>query len=220
MDTFTLSRVLGLITYIKDAEDLPLYYSYTVGITSLWLLCPILAFIKNKRLTIPYTILIVCTVICCVVSTIMWKEFNNNAAEYSPKNFMYPLDIYTARAFFVLLIVMNLVYKPFSIYITICFAILVFLTYHIVGLLNDKGFHELSVYAHLLFRYFGWWWVWLTFGNEIGIGLIFVNIMYWFHIIYSIHFVCPSVDLTYKNAYNIGCAELTTIIVYIVTLLL
>ena len=223
--TNIISELLGFIHNSKNVEKRPLYYSYTVGITSLWLLCPLLTFMKNNTITLPWLFFIICTVVCSIMSTIMWKEFQNNNTTESVrfrKNLMYTLDIYTARAYFLVLIVMNLVLKPISIYVTLFFIIIVFLMFHITCFLNDNDYHKLSVYTHLLFRYFGWWWVWISFGNYsgFGVGLIFVNILYWLHILYSIYFVCPSVDLTCVKAYNIGCVELIIIILYIVILFL
>ena len=171
-------------------------YKHVIGITSLWLLYPLLTHTHTHTLK---TLAWIWILMCSIVSYLMWKDYDKSSV-------LYTLDIYFARGTFVWLLFINT-------YAKCMFPASVATMYLVTCTLHSYAWYELAAWSHLMFRFIGLWWTYMAFNNTVTCkqfcGISFV---YWVHIAY---FMCNS---WHSIDYTIATCKLLALIVYCIWL--
>ena len=161
-------------------------YKNVIGITSLWLLYPLLTYAikcihKNVKYMTPDTsnaFAFLWVLLCCIISHTMWKD-------YDTTGFLYTLDICFARGTFVILLYLTCFVYPRCIntYAIIMLPLGVAGFYALTCKLYDYEYFELASWAHLMFRFIGFWWTYIAFNHTVTLNrFLVVSFVYWANI--------------------------------------
>ena len=196
---------------IYDVND-PVYKNI-IGISSLWLLYPLIIYLFNKNKSyLTVTIAFLWLLICAIISCLMWKM-------YDKTSILYKLDIIFAQGTF-----LSLLYLTFFVYAnninkyikyTLPFGVGGF--YLLTCKLYNESYYETALFSHLMFRFIGFWWTYIAFNNTLTINrFIIISFMYWIYILYYKYIICKShiVDCYDIDEYNKGTYELLSLILY------
>lgn len=95
-----------MVVICDPTKDLS--YKNIIGVTSLWLLYPLLVYVLNYKTNCKANTLILSAAIwillTCIISYLMWQNYNKN-------DFLYDLDIYFARGTFIILLYITITVK-------------------------------------------------------------------------------------------------------------
>lgn len=125
----------------------PKKYEYIIGANSLWLIIPII-YNQFKGINLE-TALVINTLICMSVSTIMWHNYDN-------KTILYKLDLFFATIQFMLLNLTNIFYPKLNYTSQILLSCLILLSYFVTNVFYKKEQWLYNTCFHLTFRYFGY----------------------------------------------------------------
>ena len=197
---------------IYDVND-PVYKNI-IGISSLWLLYPLIIYLFNKNIKsyLTVTIAFLWLLICAIISCLMWKM-------YDKTSILYKLDIIFAQGTF-----LSLLYLTFFVYTSNINKYLKYLLpvgvggfYLLTCKLYDESYYETALFSHLMFRFIGFWWTYIAFNHTLTINrFIIISFMYWIYILYYKYIICKShiVDCYDIDEYNKGTYELLSLILY------
>ena len=208
-----------MIDYVNEPV-----YKNIIGISSLWLLYPLIIYLFNKNTNCKnntiqsyfiFTIVIIVFLwifACCIISCLMWKI-------YDKTSILYKLDIIFAQGTF-----LSLLYLTFFVYASNINKNLKYLLPIGVGgfylltckLYNDEYF-EAALFSHLIFRFIGFWWTYIAFNHTLTSDrFIIISFMYWIYILYYKYIICNSqlIDCYDMDEYNKGTYELISLILY------
>lgn len=184
------------------------YYSqhdiYITGISSIWLLLAIIISILYPNQNINTNILILLYIFIftvSVISTLMWKYYNNN-------NILYYCDLFCAKFLFIILFYFYNYYEIYNYY-KLLFPISVLFTY-LLGWILIKYLPKISIFFHLLMRLIGFWWTCFTLISPSSIffkpiTIICVSLSYYIYIICSFKYTNNISNFTSYYYYNKGC---------------
>jgi len=216
-----MSTNTEILTQMHPYEPI---YTNIVGVTSLWLLYPLILYtlsFKRRQLTVNIAALWI--YICCIISYIMWKDYDKNSK-------LYTLDIYFARGTFCFLLYISLFiaryehYEEHSLnrYAKLLLPLGVCSFYLLTCVLHDHNYNELSAWSHLTFRFIGFWWTYIVFNPTLTISrFIIVSLTYWIYIVYHkfvVYTFKPSDYIDAHREYMIGTYELLSLIVFCICL--
>ena len=97
-------------------DELDKSYKNIIGVTSLWLLYPLVVYILNYKNNILLFIAFLWICMTCIVSYLMWQNYDKNS-------FLYNLDIYFARGTFILLLYITITVKYSTTLIKLLFPL-------------------------------------------------------------------------------------------------
>jgi len=187
-------------------------YNLIIGVTSLWLLNPVLnglinIYMRKKEIISAYSFLTIWTLFTCCVSAIMWKTCME-------KTFIYKLDIFCAKIEFCTLLLYCILFENFTIWFRFLFPIGVSVTYTITTIFHNNKLWYLNTWAHLIFRYIGYWWVHFSLIQDINIkkNFIILTVLYYTHIIIKIKLMFKNKRFNIKNNYIPSMVELLILI--------
>ena len=187
-------------------------YKNIIGVTSLWLLYPLLIYVLNYKNNILLFIAFIWISMTCIVSYLMWQNYDKNS-------FLYNLDIYFARGTFILLLYITLTVKynncNSNTLIKLLFPLGVCSFYILTTILYNYKNYELSVWSHLIFRFIGLWWTYISLNSVPCLNrLIIVSLIYWMHIFYYKKIIYSYLNylIQESNEYTLISKELLTII--------
>ena len=174
---------------------------YLLGITSLWMLAPVLSVGTRPMANWSGVWLTVAMAVVSAVSTTMWFRYRTEGALYSA-------DLWCARALFVLLVVFHagqLGPRPLNAISQILFPSAVLGLY---ALASRPG----GWMSHLLFRYVGFWWSWQAVTETTATGVLVHSTLYWGHILYSLWWTQKVRCFRAEEHYFAGCTEVVLMI--------
>jgi len=194
---------------------------YIMGITSLWLLVPVVfgSCARPERWEAPLA-LTIWTAIVCSVSTSCYYFLDTKFAK------LMLVDKIFAPVMFVALIVFFSFghgARPLSIGELVAIPSLVgvfFLSSRFFELIRPNAIA--ATFSHLTFRYIGYWWVYLALTppevEPAGFWVSFVidSSLYWGHIVYSILWTGIKPKFHLRSRYMTGCFELCVTITVLV----
>jgi len=189
-------------------------YKNIIGISSLWLLYPLIIYLFNKNIKsyLTVTIVFLWLFVCCLISCLMWKDYDHSSI-------LYKLDIVFAQGTF-----LSLLYLTFFVYTSNINKYLKYLLpigvggfYLLTCKLYNESYYETALFSHLMFRFIGIWWTYIAFNHTLTINrFIIISFMYWIYILYYKYIICKShiVDCYDIDEYNKGTYELLSLILY------
>lgn len=204
----------------NDATDGPPIYiyhgaeqkRYVMGITSIWLLVPILFTTFEHPTEWEAFLLLMATATICVVSTLTYWMFGTPLG---------PWFLYLDKAFALALFVGSCLFFytghgarsiHIGVLVTIPCAIAIFFIGSRVSETVLRS-NAAATACHLTFRYIGFWWVYLAFTpprmEPLGFWFTFTinSSMYWLHILYSVIHTGRSSTFQLRDLYIRGCLE-------------
>ena len=197
-------------------------YKNVIGITSLWLLYPLIIYLFdflqtrkfNLRNNILYIFVWLWIFVCCIISYVMWEVYDKDSL-------LYKLDIVFAQGTFVLLLYITFIANTYdNIYTKLKKSLLpigVGVFYLLTCKLYENGFFSYAAFSHLMFRFIGFWWTYIALNKYVSQKrFIILSCMYWLYIIYYKYVICKN-DLV--NCYDIdeyrkGTYELLLLIAF------
>jgi hypothetical protein len=149
-----------------DISPIPEKNKYILGISSLW----ILTILRNSLILLnPYLVLIIFSI--SIISPLFWYKYQINSL-------LHKLD----KLLVWIIVIINLKYAIYKLYIL--FLLIIYFFYLSEFFIIKRKFkHQLI--SHLLFRYFFFIWIYLTYYNTL-LQLSLISFGYLLHNIYLI----------------------------------
>ena len=220
--SYTNNYYYMLIMSYSEVSANNQYNQNVIGITSLWLLYPLLMYTintktRNTRLSAA-TIASLWIYVCCIISYLMWKDYDEAST-------LYTLDIWFARGTFCFLIYITFFVQCNWITRNTKFLLPLGVGgfYILACIFHAYGHKELSMWSHLTFRFIGFWWTYVALNPSLSVTRLFIiSMMYWVHIVYYKRFVASLTlsndasndDASNDDEYYKGTYELLSIITY------
>jgi hypothetical protein len=152
-----------------DISPIPEKNKYILGISSLW----ILTILRNSLILLnPYLVLIIFSI--SIISPLFWYKYQINSL-------LHKLD----KLLVWIIVIINLKYAIYKLYIL--FLLIIYFFYLSEFFIIKRKFkHQLI--SHLLFRYFFFIWIYLTYYNTL-LQLSLISFGYLLHNIYLIKII-------------------------------
>lgn len=182
--------LLLLTTSNCNNTPIPEKNKYILGLSSLWILT-----ILRNSLLLDYSLLSFISILISIISPIFWYSYQLNSIFHKLDKIL----VWTIA-------IINLKYALIKLYISITillFSLIIYFYYLSDFFIIKKNF-KYQLISHLLFRYFFFVWIYLTFYNSllqlslISLGYIIHN----YHLIMTIN----------KNNYFLNLSQLLFII--------
>jgi len=188
-----------MITIIYNPHS-DISYRNILGVTSLWLLYPLFIYLLNYKNNILLSIAFLWIFTTCIISYLMWQKYDKNSL-------LYILDIYFARGAFIILLyitfIINYNKTNDNIILTLLFPVGVSSFYILTSILYDNKNYELSVWLHLMFRFIGFWWGYISFNPAPCLNrVVIISLIYWMHIFYYKKIVYNYLDYFIQEDYE------------------
>jgi hypothetical protein len=149
-----------------DISPIPEKNKYILGISSLW----ILTILRNSLILLnPYLVVIIFSI--SIISPLFWYKYQINSL-------LHKLD----KLLVWIIVIINLKYAIYKLYILFLLIIYFFYLSEFF-IIKHKFKHQLI--SHLLFRYFFFIWIYLTYYNTL-LQLSLISFGYLLHNIYLI----------------------------------
>ena len=196
--------------------------SLVIGVTTLWLLIPIvygIDILRSKKLNIHLLLLILVTILANNASVIHWRTNSTRGT------ITHRIDVTFARILFLILVLLGLhKRKEWLGKISSVFSFFVSFLYFLSEYLFKIKYYDLALLGHLTFRFIGFWWVHTTVAayNNISLSKYFNkkfqgmwSFVYYLHAlvltIYSRKMWQDDVD---KRIYDMACITLVMWILF------
>lgn len=203
---------------------------YIMGVTSVWMMFPILLHTCARSKGNFAALLVVWSILSCFVSTSTYYIIGSGSPMYGIwrpgwhwGKLYYATDRLCAIVLFAALFLLPMIENNnrslpwtatkifFPTAVILCFLASRFFEMYTTRVMS-------ATFCHLLFRYVGYWWVYVTITSPDVEGLgfefaFFANSMcYWGHIVYSLLRTGRKVPFQLTQAYCYGCFEIACLI--------
>ena len=201
-----------MVSNCSRSSKRPAQYNVVIGITSLWLLIPVshgIAIVNagESGSRLASTILTSWTLLSACVSTAMWKTCSKGSL-------LHNLDLACAKVEFVMLLVYFARFGGLNIWMQCFFPSFVVIMYTITNHFHEGHRWLLNTWAHLIFRYIGYWWCHIALIREkkLWISFLFLSFGYYTHIILKMKRLSSQKKFDIDIEYISGILEMLVII--------
>jgi hypothetical protein len=191
----------------------PAQYELVIGVTSLWLLIPVLngfasLFTKpEKQHAWAVFTLILMTLFSACISTAMWKNCLG-------ETILYRMDLLCAKMEFTALVLYFALFRDLAVWVQCFFPMGVAVMYLVTERFHSKQQWFFNTWAHLIFRYIGYWWchVALIHEQHLWRSFLFLSFGYFSHIIIKMRHVFRDKTFDINKEYCSSLAEMVVVI--------
>lgn len=189
---------------------------YVLGVTSVWLLLPVLAAMRGQSSDSALLPWLAClTLVTCATSTVFWNALGTNR-----EALWYGRDKACARVQFVSLFLayaLHLVPRPVGVHHVCTTPLLVLACFAASRWFECRPPQDaLATASHLLFRFLGFWWTYLALTPAVDTHHVALcSGLYWMHALYTVLRTgrMRSFCARCPEEYCRGCLEVATLAV-------
>lgn len=185
---------------------------YMLGITSLWLLSPVLESIAHD-MTWYDTVIAISAFSVALISTCMWPG-------KSRETLLFHIDVFAARVLFLVLLLYYALILVYPVWFKIAMPLIILSCYCASLHYYHKNDPLADMFSHMLFRYVGYWWIYLALlrpvsSTSFAISFTLNSTLYFGHIVYSLCWTGRKEEFRLRNYYLRGCCEVVCLLVVV-----